>query len=664
MFARRGWWVLLLGVLLTGGVAQDPVELSAVPLLQSVTEGSILPVVVRVESRTGNLSGVLVVSTGGFSRRREYHYPLELPAGARKELVVTPYTSRFDNDLRIEFRAGRIRREVSVRFGMQFGSESWGQVLMVSDLVGGLQLLTRIPLRGTVPTANVEPGKYTVSYCKPEQVPPQGIALGQASLILLNDGAERMSQEQFTAVRHWVEMGGTLIVPGGAGATYLQHPQLRDLLPVQVRGLTQVERLEAIGTLLGRAAPQGRTILTEAVPKSHARVWVRQGNLPLIALAPYGLGTVIFLAFDPTEEPLRSYPALEAFWKTLLHSVVDRSPGYFMTLLHASQSNTAMNPWDSSNIGQDMRIELPSLSLVFGVLLIYFVLVVPVNYWILKRFRLLDWTWVSTLLIALVFTVIIGAAGRDLYRKPLSSKIQTTLLLQAGSPNAYGVSSGLFFFPRAGLYDIRFEQTEMVESGTVGGWFGGSVSPSSVMVTLEGEPRILKDYAVRNLSFEWFRYTRRVQLPGTIGAQLRIVKRSDGRYVEGFITNRLPYRLKNPRLVVGTYQYPLPTIEPRQTVRVRQALKFLDSRRGAFEAPSHGIVPHSGGRLSFDTQYPDPLSYAFQQAQEWQATPHDLLTAFLLAKADEPVLAPTLGQNVQSRAQNTYWVSIPLEVSP
>lgn len=659
MFARRGWWVLILGVLLTGGIAQDPVELSAVSLFDTVPEGTILPVIVRVQSRTGNLRGTLIVSTGGFSKRREYHYPMELPAGTRKELVVTPYLSRLGDSVRIEFRAGRIRKEVEVKVAMQFGALSGGRLLMVSDLIGGLQVLKRLSVREVAPVEGVEPPKYTVSYCRPEQLPSQGVALGLASLILLNDGAERMSQEQFTAIRHWVELGGTLIVLGGAGATYLQHPQLRDLLPVQVRGLTQVERLEAIGALLGRPTPQGRTLLTEAVPKPQARVWIRQGNLPLIVLAPYGLGAVMFLAFDPTEEPLRSYPQLEALWQTLLHSIVDGSPSYFVTLIHESHANvTGLNPWNSPNPQADMRIELPSLSLIFGILLVYFVLVVPVNYWILKRLRLLDWAWVSTLVIALVFTGIIGAVGSDLYRRSLASDIQSVLLGRAGSPQVYGVSSALFYFPRAGQYTLRFDQTEMVESGTVGEWWRGSVSPSSVMVTLEGEPRLVQDYAVRNLSFAWFRYTRRVQLPGTVEARLRLVQRSDGRYVEGFIANRLPYRLRNPRLLVGTSQHTLPDIESRQTVRVSQRLR-------PSKLPPQTAVPVPSRRFGFGNNFDfSPLDYAVLQAQSRQATPHEMLSAILVADSDQPVLAPTLSRDVQSRAQNSYWVSIPLEVSP
>ncbi len=678
MFARS-WWLLVFGALLLGAPAQnenasqggkerkpasqDPVELRAVPLISIVpSEGGVLPILVRVESRTGNLRGMVVVSVGDFSRRREYRYPLELPAGARKELIVTPTVSRFGDKIQIEFRADRLRLTAEVPYSVSFGTLPAGNLLMVSDLIGGLQLLTQIPYR--VSDSQTGTGQnYMVNYCRPEQMPTQGIALGMVSLLMLNDGAERMSQEQFQAIRHWVELGGVLIVPGGAGALYLQHPIVREMLPVEIRGLTQVERLEAVGRWLNRESPLGRATLTQVVPKQYARVWQKQGNLPLIVVGAYGLGAVVFLAFDPTEEPMRSYPDLKDFWQTLLHGVVDTCPSNLVQTIHNSQGNIGFDPWGTpeTTLPQGAEFNLPSFTVVFVLLAVYFLLVVPVNYWLLKRVRALDWAWLTTPAIALLFVGLISATGRDLYRKPLSGSIQSVLLVRAGSPSAYGVASALFFFPRAGRFDLRFEQTEMVEAGLSDPWRGRSISPSSMMSTIEQEPKLVQDYAVRNLSFQWFRYTRRTQLPGIIEAQLRLIKRVDGWHVEGFITNRLPYRLVAPSLKVGDRELRLEALEQGKTLQIRSPLEQLPKVFRSIP-PTNEINLAGGVPIEVYMDVRNPIEMAQSFSDEWQKTPHGVLSAYLVAEADQPVLVPDLRENLQSSAQNTYWVSIPLEV--
>ncbi|MER3559195.1 MAG: hypothetical protein C4336_06925 [Armatimonadota bacterium] len=420
---------------------------------------------------------------------------------------------------------------------------------------------------------------------------------------------------------------------------------MRPLLPVEVQQLTQLPDLPALGAF-AQAKP-----LRQPVSVVHARpvagtVLLKQGNLPLIALRPYGLGAVVFLAFHPTEEPLRSYEGINQFWKALLYQLPSRAPSHTINAIFRAQSGedpNSMGRWNSGQFSSDIQLKVPDLAIVFLVLALYFLLVVPINYWVLKRFRALDWAWVTTPLIALVFVGVLARFTSDLYRKPLSADIQSVLIVSAGASEAYSVNSALLFFPRAGLYDLRFDRAELVEQGTPERTFR-SAELVSVLSTLEGDPKMVQDYRVRNLSFQWFRYTRYVDLGGHIEAQIRLKHDKRNWLVEGRIRNRLRFPLKQAVLRLGDEALLVGDLAPGASRTVRQRVRVP-------EPPAHSI--------------PDPFSLegVFVQTQyAWFRQVSKTPVIYLTAEASEPVLAPDMRDQTRRTARNTLWVTIPAEV--
>ncbi|MCS7065803.1 MAG: DUF4350 domain-containing protein, partial [Fimbriimonadales bacterium] len=473
----RGYLLIVLAGGWLIGWAQ-PVELVVQPLFgDKPSLNGAFPLKIAVRNRGGNMQGVLSVALEGFSYQREYLYPIELPAGTHKQLIACPLIEDFGGNVTVRFLA----RGVTVEARQQvspIGSED-SLVVGVGDAIGGLQFLRNLKTRPRVQITNryyyyspsgQQEGVYEVAYCRPELFPPSTIACSGVSVILLGAGAERLSGEQWRALLDWVKLGGTLIVPGGPGALYLQHPALRPLLPVQVQGLGEVASLRAVGIFAGQDSPTGRATITLSQPAPGGEVLLQQNGIPLIARRPYGLGAILFLAFSPWDQPMRSYNGNPAFWQRLMRLLPDLPPSYYLNALFQMQTGFEdryyWSPGSSSvTRSTHFNVRMPSAGLIIGLLLAYFVLVVPVNYYLLRRFRALDWSWLTVPLIAVLFVLLLSRLAGDLYRKPLSGEIQTALMMNAGDTNAYAVNSILLFFPKAGLYDFLFEQSDMVEAG-------------------------------------------------------------------------------------------------------------------------------------------------------------------------------------------------------
>lgn len=659
----RGWWLALLVVLgsTTGSHAQQPpVEMKVIPLFGvRATPNGAFPVAVEVRSHTRPLRGVLVVRVGEWGVLREYRYPLELPAGSRKLVVATPIMQDYAGTVEVTFTGGGYR--VSERQNVEVLWDADTLVVNVGDILGGLQNLTQIGNRQVSRWSKRQEGKYLPTYCPPERFPESAIALSGVSIVILHPGAERLNAEQWNALRQWVALGGVLIAPGGAGALYLQSPSLRPLLPVEVQQLTQLPNLPALGAF-AKAKPLRQPVSVVRARPVAGTVLLRQGNLPLIALRPYGLGAVVFLAFHPAEEPLRSYEGINQFWKALLYQLPSRSPSRTINAIFRAQSGedpNSMGRWNSGQFSRDIQLKVPDLAIVFLVLTLYFFLVVPINYWVLKRFRALDWAWVTTPLIALVFVGVLARFTSGLYRKPLSADIQSVLLVSAGASEAYSVNSALLFFPRAGLYDLRFDRAELVEQGTPERTFW-SAELVRMLSTLEGDPKIVQDYRVRNLSFQWFRYTRYVDLGGHIEAQLRLQRNKRSWLVKGRIRNRFRFPLKQVVLRVGDEALLVGDLAPGASRTVSQRVRAPKPPATSISDPFFSMW----GSGSFDrSDYVGGLEEVFVQTQyAWFRRVSKAPVIYLTAESSEPVLAPDMRDQTRRTARNTLWVPIPVEV--
>lgn len=645
-------WVFCLGIggaLLLGVWGQPPVEMRVQPLLgTSPAANGAFPLAIQLESKSGNYQGVLSVSVSRFGSRREYQYPIDLPAGSRKVVVATPIVSRYGDEVVIRFTARGVALET--RQPIQQVLEIDQLAVLVGDLIGGLGVLEQAktlenPFERDFRTNAPARGTYRVAYCRPELFPEQAIALSGVQLVVLGPGAERLRAEQWDALRLWVLLGGVLVVPGGAGAVYLQNPALLPLLPVQPQGTRIVSQLGAVGSWTEARPPVGSAAITQA-RLTTGSVLLQQDGMPLIAIRPYGLGTVVFLAFNPLEQPMRDYNARLRFWQRLLNHASGFTPSLTISAIHDSQGGFSQNPWTHQpQIESDLELNPPSVILIAVLLSLYFFLVVPVNYWLLKRLRALDWTWVVTPLIALVFVGILWQLAGELYRKSLSSKVQTVLLAHAGSSDAYAINSVLFFFPRAGLFDLQFDQSDMVEAG-LGQEFGSPADRTPVVRTVEREPKRVEGYRVTNLSFQWFRYTRRVQLQGHVEGQLRVEMRGGQARLSGVLRNRLPYDLKNVRLLTPFGMAILDDLPARRSVTLSdETLTNLPSSLG---------MPNAGWWQPTALS-PVNLASLLLTRREFKGT------GLLLAEASEPVLTPEVRDAAEHAAQVTYLISLPLE---
>lgn len=277
--------------------------------------------------------------------------------------------------------------------------------------------------------------------------------------------------DQMEALAGYVRAGGNLIASGGPAGEQLKGTWLEDLLPVEIQGQRVLHRLDAAESIFFTPIDLGSGwVATEAkgVPGKHGPVEIllAQDGMPLLARAPYGLGWISWLAIDPNTPPLLAWPAASEFLHYLLFNArFDREhfnagfdhaspPGRYQRLYAPNRSNKYQSLVHS--LFDDPVLRPPSFQFISFFLLIYVLVVGPINYLVLRRKKKLEWTWVTIPVVVLLFLGAEYGLGRYLKGGRAVVNEATLLLGRTGEAVVQQQSLAGFFSPSKRRYHLSY----------------------------------------------------------------------------------------------------------------------------------------------------------------------------------------------------------------
>ncbi|MCB9176829.1 MAG: hypothetical protein H6648_06675 [Caldilineae bacterium] len=326
--------------------------------------------------------------------KASYALALELPAGARKRLPLLVWLDAADRragSLQVELVEARGERLAETRLALQ----SLGQARL-SLALGGVDALPA--------GLEADPRQSRALTLAPEDLPEAALGWAAVDRLILGGAAlDRLGDAQRTALRQWVALGGQLFLAGGAAEAGALERLPEGLRPARAGALRGVPRLSSLAALAGRAGPRGTAQLLTLSPLPGAeQPLVSDEGLPLAAQRRYGDGVVTALAFDPAAAPFLGWDGMPALWSAL---DLPR-PG------SAWREEPPRSAWMAAGI--DDGRGLPPLGWALLVLGAYILLVGPLGYLLLARWRRLDLAWLAIPIVALATSGLLFGIGRGL----------------------------------------------------------------------------------------------------------------------------------------------------------------------------------------------------------------------------------------------------------
>jgi hypothetical protein len=358
----------------------------------------------------------------------------------------------------------------------------------------------------------------------PANLPERAVGLETATIVYLAPDVppDAFSEAQINALRGWVSSGGLLVLSGD-----------------KLRG---DERFR---------------LWLPPVPADKNGFTVRK----------IGRGTVVALGQDPnTPNFAGTKESLELWKRVALAGTANSSVGRILAL------EDSFSPYSISQMGLSVLhapgLSAPGVGNVGLFMLVYLLLLVPVNYFILKRLDKREWTWLTVPVLVLLFTLGSYWFGLTTKGADLLQNTATYIEMNANSGETlvHGVT-GVFSPARrnyqvgVGLPDTALWAARTNYSS--GPEYGPIVMADTATGTAARDAEISM-WAMRVFGFR----TSSVRVGDGIAANLRLVNGPKGYQIVGDIQNRTGKTLEKIRIERGGVSQDIPQLAPNKKATV------------------------------------------------------------------------------------------------
>jgi len=451
-----------------------------------VKAGDWMPVTIDAKNTGAGVDGTLEVQEAlngqpGVTGLPVYHQSISLATGSSKRIrtYVTVDTTGATITARI------------VQNGRVIVSQDSGSTSTPTTMIGVLSDQgTSLDGFAAVHPASVA---ARVVHLTAGDIAESAIPLRAFDILAIDDFAtDSLTTAQRTAIADFVRAGGDLLL--GTGAAW--HKTLAGLppaiVPMAISGTASV----TTSLLGGSPVEVARGVVTPGP------IWLASGSQPLLLERQVGAGTVTLATFDWNQEPVAGWSGTAPLLRQLIARSVIGTGGSTQNFAYAMGASGPMGFGSqptiasksgalTSTLGNLPGLDLPSLTLTGLLVLLYVVLVGPVNYVVLGAMRRRALAWVTVPLIAVIAAG--GAYGAGVFTKGRSVQANQIAILhvQPGWDHAYQETYTGIMAPSRGDYQAtigggRLLISPIVNNGGFGpGAFGTASRSGSIRINVD-----------------------------------------------------------------------------------------------------------------------------------------------------------------------------------
>jgi hypothetical protein len=563
--------------------------------------GGFVPIRVDLDNPLKDDRGVVTVTSGTY----KLHYPVELPSRSLRSFIVYLPASQSFNQSTIELNCRQVYLKATVD-PPDVGSENSYNIGLISDspsLITFLRTVKEQPsgAPGGDPYSVIE---YRDFVCLPRKGPDRSIGYNGLDLLILAEGAERMTDPEVTAIQRYVLGGGTILMTGGAVSPILRDERWAAFVPGTEPVVLNVPGSSVVSSATGVPLRELTTV-TKLTPVP-GTTGLKENGIPMLWYRKCGLGMVVYWAFDPFQSPLRTYAGRQKLFTDTV-AAISRAPmeykteiGVELSTFRDDYSGYPMPPGyppmtNDQTEGSVFKVAMPPTGQVFLILACYFVVVVPLNFLVLNKLGKGQLAWVTSPIIGLAFAGVFFYVARDLYGASLSRATRALVVAHEGAPLAYVVGNQEIFFPVGGRYDLKLDGVEAVTttSDFAGSYYGGPTEDTGFSDDLVDVGQVVApNVGVSNLAFREIHFEQNLPWSHRLPLRLSLTRASGRLRASGAFTNQTPYDLESVTLWVGLGQIFLGDVRAGETKDINELMPATAIQERGFAQP-----PFSAGQV-------------------------------------------------------------------
>lgn len=535
---------------------QQSISLNATPAFEgNFKYGEWLPVFVELENNGPDTQAVIQIPIQGSGGTIVYASPLELPAGARKRVTVYVLPNNFTRQLSVDLVSGD-ELLASQRVDVHPNPNINYLVGLIAPERGALSLIATTEL----------PGMKRVKVMldiPPAQLPEKFEGLRSFDLLVINQvDTSILTPEQSQAIATWVRRGGRLVIGGGSGALLNVAGLPASLFPAEIVSTTARESLSDLEQFVSPGDHPIRVsgpFVVAQIQSASGQTLAGNDQDPLVTEWIVDNGFVNFIALDPAVSPFDAWNGAVIFWNKLL-SPGSAYPDYLPTDSSARQQFASNMPYVLSNLPV---LDLPSASALALMLVIYIVLVGPVNYFVLRQSKKLHLAWITIPLITLFFSAASFTLGYAMHGADIFINKISVIQLESDGAAHFDSFVGVYS-PAQTAYQIEVNGGGLLSPLTPYDQPWNSISPSAnpvsgrVMTLKQGDPAVVQGLSIDQWSMQSFMVEGSIPDFGAVQGQIRL----ESDQIRGELSNLTTHSFEDAYVVFGGKFSRLGTMAP------------------------------------------------------------------------------------------------------
>ncbi len=620
-----------------------------------------IPIQVTVSNEGPSIEGALQVAVedSGAGNDVVYQAPISLPTPSVKKQTLFIQSPSILANLEIDLvdQDGVILKSVeSNQLGwLEIDSLLYG---VVTDEPGDLDLLEDLFSDRT---------DAAVAYLDISDLPESPAAWNALDVLIFHDvETGQLTQAQLDSLGAWIGSGGQLVVAAGAD-WQATSAGLSSFLPVTINATQSIDDLPALQSAAGQPFRDSGPYVVAISELTNGEILLQEVELPLLARRELGRGSVYFLSLSPSAAPLVDWDGGSFLWQEVINRIPEQ-PQWYVGFRDGFSANNAVSSLPD--------FSLPSVWQLFLFLLVYIIVLGPLNYLILRRIGRRELAWITIPGLVVIFSAIALLAG---FRLKGNDIIINQMSVASGHLDGDDVRvqtiMGLYS-PKRDTFDLSFASGTLARPFVAS--YGDLASGGNLQAVLQGRNVVLDDIRVDVSGIEPL-VADSYQTAPTLEGQVALRSENGDIMLNANLQNNGQTTLENATILLGSSAISLGDIAPGESASVNQAINLNLSnpaRSGSlsFAPGSPSLAPLSMNYntiLGTSEYFSDPDAYARWQILEALAgnfgsssSVNNITKATLIAWTDEQQLAVEMAEKQHEDLGTTvYFLELPLERS-
>ena len=409
----------------------------------------------------------------------DYQVSISLANGAQKQVIM--YLPLYFDVQNVTVKLFNTSGQIVASQTAPLRPLSQGDVFIgvLSDQNAGFSSLSALPLPN-------QGGSMILEFLNANTMPTMAAALNNFNMIVLdNFTTANLSAIQLSALQNWTNQGGSLLLVGGPEWHRTLGTLPAELVPIQVYGsatipagtvllppggsTTQSSGQHKIATSIHSPVSISAATLKPQANDAESQIILASQTTPLIVQTHQEQGMIIYLAFDPTLEPILGWQGVGPLWNSLLlRSMGDQLLPHFGISPGLGSSTQQVEPVLANRMSGFLQTLLPStipppwrtLAILF---LCYLLVLGPIRYLFVKRLKSRYWSWRIILSSIIIFSLLsYGLAYIEKGSSILSDSISIAQFSQNGTSVHISTYMGVFV-PNDGDYQVHIPGNTLVQ---------------------------------------------------------------------------------------------------------------------------------------------------------------------------------------------------------